>query len=178
MALLVSYALVIELLHGKGRTLLAAAAVVFAFPRPGLLIGSGLAAAIAIDGQFAFVQSTMLAFVLLYVIMAGVWFIRTREKRSAERAIRRRDDLIKRYARAREDMLAMVCEDLAAECGLTKREAEMLNLFARGRDAAYAETALFLSRNTVKSYSKTLYAKLGVHSRQDLRHGGGSLPQA
>ena len=28
--------------------------------------------------------------------------------------------------------------------------------------------ALFLSRNTVKSYQKSIYAKLGVHSKQEI----------
>ena len=51
---------------------------------------------------------------------------------------------------------------------MTKRETELLKLLSQGRDAAHIEKTLFLSRNTVKSYSKSLYAKLGVHSKQEL----------
>ena len=98
----------------------------------------------------------------------GAWLLRTREKRAAERAVRRRDELIARYLQARDDMQALACDELAREHGLTKREGEMLRLLAQGRDAAHMEKELCLSRNTVKSYSKSLYAKLGVHSKQDV----------
>ena len=65
-------------------------------------------------------------------------------------------------------MQELACEELAAAHGLTKRETELLRLLAQGRDASYVERTLFLSRNTVKSYRKSLYAKLGVHSQQEL----------
>lgn len=168
MALLVSYALVIEVLHNKRGMLIAGAAVVFAFPRPGVVAGSWAASIIAVDNQFTFAQTVMLAFALLYVVMAGVWFVRMREKRAADRAIHKRDELIRRYAQARDDLYEMVCADMTQEYGLTKREGELLYLFAQGRDLAYVESHLYLSRNTVKSYTKSLYAKLDVHSRQEL----------
>ncbi len=41
-------------------------------------------------------------------------------------------------------------------------------LLARGRNAAYIEEELTLAHNTVKSYIKHVYAKLGVHSQQEL----------
>lgn len=44
----------------------------------------------------------------------------------------------------------------------------MLQLLARGRDVAYVCNELFLARNTVKGYTKSIYAKLGVHSKQDV----------
>lgn len=168
MALLVSYALVIELFRGRGLRLVGAAAIVFAFPRPGVMAGSAIASFVVVDNQYAFAQMTILAFALLYLIMMGAWLIRTREKRSAERAIRKRDDLIRRYAQARDELYVLACDELAQNYGLTKREAELVGLLAQGRDAAFIESELFLSRNTVKSYTKSVYVKLDVHSKQEL----------
>lgn len=168
MSLLVSYALVIEVFRNERAKLIGAAAIVFAFPRPGVMLGSLVASLIAVDNQYAFAQMTIVAFALLYLIMMGVWLLRTRERRAADRAIRKRDELIQRYARARDDIYALACEELSDEYGLTQRESELLKLLAQGRDAAYVENELFLSRNTVKSYMKSIYAKLGVHSKQEL----------
>ena len=167
-ALLVSYALVIDVFRCDRRRLTGWAALVFAAPRPFVMAGSTAASLIAVDNQFAFAQMTIVAFALLYLMLMGVWLLRTREKRAAERAIRKRDDLIKRYLRARDDLQELACDELAQEHGLTKRETELLKLLSQGRDAAHIEKTLFLSRNTVKSYSKSLYAKLGVHSKQEL----------
>ena len=60
------------------------------------------------------------------------------------------------------------CAGLAASCGLTAREAEVLCLLAHGRNNSYIQEELTLTRNTVKSYIKHIYAKLGVHSQQEL----------
>ena len=61
-----------------------------------------------------------------------------------------------------------VCARLAAEHGLTAREAEVLPLLARGRNVAYIMEELALSRNTIKSYVARVYGKLDVHSHQEL----------
>ncbi len=58
--------------------------------------------------------------------------------------------------------------ELVAACSLTPREAEVFGLLARGRNAAYIQESLTLSRNTVKSYVARVYGKLGVHSHQEL----------
>ena len=58
--------------------------------------------------------------------------------------------------------------------GRRPREKDILYLLAQGRDLAFICETLFLSKNTVKSYQKTIYAKLNVHSKQeiiDLVHG-------
>jgi DNA-binding CsgD family transcriptional regulator len=60
------------------------------------------------------------------------------------------------------------CADVAAEYGLSPRELEVLKMLARGRDRAYIEEKLVVSRNTVKAHVKHIYAKLGIHSHQDL----------
>lgn len=71
-------------------------------------------------------------------------------------------------AQAPEEAFAARCEVIAGEFALTPREAEVFAMLARGRDRAYIEEALVVSRNTVKAHVKHVYAKLGIHSHQEL----------
>ena len=49
--------------------------------------------------------------------------------------------------------------------GLTDREAEILALITQGKSNAEVAALTFLSPNTIKSYIRTLYRKIGVESR-------------
>ena len=60
------------------------------------------------------------------------------------------------------------CDSIAEQYGLTKREREVMEMLARGRNRAYIEEKLVISRNTVNAHVKHVYAKLGIHSHQDL----------
>lgn len=60
------------------------------------------------------------------------------------------------------------CELLADEHALTPRETEVLIQLAQGRDLAFMENKFVLSRNTVKMHVRNVYAKLGVHSKQEV----------
>ncbi|WP_302963298.1 response regulator transcription factor [uncultured Adlercreutzia sp.] len=71
-------------------------------------------------------------------------------------------------ARTPEEAFAARCETIAGEFSLTPREAEVFAMLARGRDRSYIEEALVVSRNTVKAHVKHVYAKLGIHSHQEL----------
>ena len=53
-------------------------------------------------------------------------------------------------------------------CGLTPREKDVLTLLAQGHDYAEMEGELFVSHNTLKTHVHHIYAKTGVHSRQEL----------
>ncbi len=57
---------------------------------------------------------------------------------------------------------------IVREFQLSAREAEVLDLISRGRSRKSIGNALFLSEETVKSYTSNLYKKLGVHSKQEL----------
>ncbi len=62
-----------------------------------------------------------------------------------------------------------VCAHIAAEHGLTAREAEVLPLLARGRNVAYIMEELTLSRNTIKSYDAVcahIAAEHGLTARE------------
>lgn len=60
------------------------------------------------------------------------------------------------------------CRAVARRYELTPRELEVFQMLARGRDRTYIQEQLVVSRNTVKSHVKHIYAKLGIHSHQDL----------
>lgn len=61
------------------------------------------------------------------------------------------------------------CDQLARAYGLTEREIDVLKLLAKGRSKAFIAESLFISENTVRGHSRRLYAKLGVHTRDELQ---------
>ena len=60
------------------------------------------------------------------------------------------------------------CRAVAERFGLSPRELEVFMMLARGRDRAYIQEQLVVSRNTVKAHVKHVYAKLGIHTHQEL----------
>lgn len=66
------------------------------------------------------------------------------------------------------DPWTAACRAIADECGFTAREAEVFALLARGRSISYIADELVIAPNTVKGYTKNLYAKADIHSRQEL----------
>lgn len=60
------------------------------------------------------------------------------------------------------------CNAVAEQFGLTSREEDVLALLARGRTSPVIQKKLTVSHNTVKSHVRHIYAKLGVHSQQEL----------
>ncbi len=70
----------------------------------------------------------------------------------------------KRYRRPFKDR----CADVARAFGLTEREAEVMMLFARGRDSAFIQGSLNLSKSTVSTHRQHIYEKLDIHSQQEL----------
>lgn len=60
------------------------------------------------------------------------------------------------------------CELLGEQFDLTKRELETMQLISKGRSKRYIAEHLGLSENTIRGYAKSLYAKLDIHSREEL----------
>ena len=60
------------------------------------------------------------------------------------------------------------CTAIGKAHGLTGREIEIFAFLARGRNGQFLMDHYVVSRNTVKSHIKHIYAKLGVHSQQEL----------
>ncbi len=66
------------------------------------------------------------------------------------------------------DTLGQAVKCAIAKYGLTPREAEALELLAHGRNTAAIQERMVVSRSTAKTHVRNVYAKLGVHSQQDL----------
>ena len=64
--------------------------------------------------------------------------------------------------------IAAYCQGLAAEYGLTPREAEILALMALGRSAKYISEELTVSYNTTRTHVRHIYEKLNIHNKQEL----------
>ena len=60
------------------------------------------------------------------------------------------------------------CAAVAARFDLTPREREILGYLARGRTAKFIAEELVISENTAWAHIKRVYAKTGVHSKQEL----------
>lgn len=60
------------------------------------------------------------------------------------------------------------CAAVAEKHRLTARETEVFKLLARGRTSPIIQEKLVLSHNTVKTHVRHIYAKLDVHSQQEL----------
>ena len=66
------------------------------------------------------------------------------------------------------DRLGAICDELAVEYHLSRREREVMQLLARGHNAAYVEQQLCIARSTAKTHINHIYQKLAIHSRQEL----------
>lgn len=60
------------------------------------------------------------------------------------------------------------CAAIGAAAGLTDREQEIFEYLARGRNVRFIQDELTVSYNTVKTHVSHIYAKLDVHSHQEL----------
>ena len=60
------------------------------------------------------------------------------------------------------------CDALQERFGLTDRERDMAWYLAQGRSKSAISQELHLSENTVKGYTRSMYSKLCIHSKQEL----------
>ena len=143
-------------------------ALACALPRLGLLVGVTVANTLDVGIESEFTRMTAIAVFFLYLLSMVMWFINSFERKRAEDRAQAMGEMLKRYSETQEDVRALRIESIAEKAELTKREREVLAMMARGRDLAYVCDELCLSRNTVKGYQKSIYAKLGVHSKQEV----------
>ena len=151
-----------------GKRLLVGISLAYALPRLGLFIGQNIALFLGIGSTADFVRMTAVTFFLLYLVLMVIWMVNSHERKKAVAQARVADELLDRMAHEQQDVRRARCDALADEHGLTNREKDILYLLAQGRDLAFICETLFLSKNTVKSYQKTIYSKLGVHSKQEI----------
>ena len=66
------------------------------------------------------------------------------------------------------DAFAYTCHRIALKYDLTRREEEILQLIVRGRSASRISETLSISTTTTRTHFRNIYAKLDVHSQQDV----------
>ena len=59
-------------------------------------------------------------------------------------------------------------QEVAAAYALSPRETEVFMLLAQGRTCSFVQEELVLAESTVKTHMSHIYAKLGVHSKQEI----------
>ena len=67
-----------------------------------------------------------------------------------------------------DDNLRLVAEHIAKEHGLSQREVDVFMLLARGYTSSRIQKELYIAAGTVNYHTRNIYAKLGVHSKQEL----------
>ena len=60
------------------------------------------------------------------------------------------------------------CKTISTENALSKRESEVLVCLAQGNSQKSIAEKLYISVDTVKTHTNSIYRKLGVHSKQEL----------
>ena len=66
------------------------------------------------------------------------------------------------------ETVADTCLEIARRYRLSPRETEVFTLLAQGRTRSFIQEELVLSDGTVKTHVTHIYAKLGVHDRQEM----------
>lgn len=125
-----------------------------AFPQLGAVAGQRLGLALVAVAGMAMIG-----------VVAAVWM--SERSFSSDWAVSGVDARLGRHVPTRHELLVVGCERLAAERGLTEREAEVLTMLAEGRSYQELCSSLFLSQNTVKTHARHAYGKLGVHTREE-----------
>lgn len=67
-----------------------------------------------------------------------------------------------------EQQLQSACEDIARQFSLSPRESDVLGLLVRGATAEDIAEKLVISVSTVRTHTKNIYKKVGVHTRSEL----------
>lgn len=121
--------------------------------------------------------STSLVAVLLVLYVLAMAFALVQRRTSGEEALLMAESGLDESSIVPEandvvigvaDPIEQRCLILAVRYELSPRETDVLIAFGHGRNVSYLADQLCLSPNTIRSHSKTLYTKLGVHSKQEV----------
>lgn len=139
------------------------AGVVYTFE----LAGSGIGLIVDAGSGFALAESSVVALVAIYLLSLAMIAPQKRNRRRTGETVEIKNAENAASGQA-SDMVSAHCTSVVEQYGLSKREADVLDLLARGRDIPYIAEELVISKNTVRSHTKNIFAKAGVHSRQEL----------
>lgn len=145
---------------------------VFAYGRAFNLLGVVFGyffAVVAFSAPFAAGNGigTILAFcaLMLVFIIAATFILEDHYPISSDVAD---DDVDAETSVPKRDLWDERCAQIAANYGLSPRQAEVLNLLSKGRNTVYVQEKLVISHYTAKAHIYNIYQKIGIHSRQEL----------
>lgn len=127
----------------------------------GWAVGYGIQPIMEANGS-----STILAvFALLLVLLIATIVFTDQDRKTLasiadDRAVREESEAIV----PKEEFFSRFAETI----GLSKREAEVLDLLLSGRTTSYAAEKLFVAESTVRAHVHNIYRKADVHSRMEL----------
>ena len=109
------------------------------------------------------------------VIMLGFLLLRSTEATGQSTApIDPAADLTAAIA-VQDTVEELVSHELANRYGLTPREAEVVRCASQGHSLEKTAELLSVSVNTVRTHNRSAYAKMGVHSRQEIIELAGAV---
>lgn len=153
-SVLISLFLIMGRISGRGvvRSFARGFAALFAGEIAGVLLGGVIG---AIPGPFD-VSAALVTVAGVAVMYAYLFLFTDRDMAALSVVV------------ARTDRFEEACERIASAAKLSKREAEILPLALRGRTAERIAGEFFISKNTVDTHLRRIYAKCDVHTRQEL----------
>lgn len=119
----------------------------------------------AISANF---PSVSLLFVALIVLLFVAYNLVVLKTFSFEATLSQVAPMQSVFVQLGQNTLEGNCSKVVKRYGLTPKEAEIVELLARGRNSQAIQEKLVVSRNTVKTHVKNIYLKLDVHSQQEL----------
>lgn len=134
------------------------------------IMGSWLVGTLASDALIAMVPAETLGVVGAYVAIAvayGMVFFATSSIWNLV-YVRRHQKVVEELSRPELERRARLYDSVAARCGLSDREREVLELLADGHTRQYVQETLGISNGTAKAHVSHIYQKLGIHKREEL----------
>lgn len=106
---------------------------------------------------FTYLQEILLFLAFILIIASFIFFVRYAPSKN--------DAIIDSVKNTpRFDTLSRIGD----QKGLTARELEIALLIAQGYSAKYIAEMLYVSQETIRTHSKRIYKKLGIHSKQEI----------
>ena len=130
----------------------------------GKLLGWMLGSLVVSVAMPALSHSQAALFVVVVLVLSTTFFIQ--EKAFGRVAVPSSDEESPKQTTKRDE--AAKVRELAEKYGLTPRETEVCELLAKGRTIPYIEQKLSISHSTAVTHTRHIYAKLGIHDRQEL----------
>ena len=130
------------------------------------VLGSLVGLIVQASGGWGVAQLSVVALVAIYLLSMAMTV--QRDKRKVTASIAPAREVSASTAAPVSDDAAQRCASITQRYALSKRESEVLTYLAKGRDVPFIAEELVISKNTVRSHTKNIFSKTGVHSRQEL----------